>query len=147
MRRTSSFGENIRKFSLINAGAHGLIEARGVDLEIVTADPTVCEMLRWSGEASVCARLPTSVHDLLPPDARPLHRRLLSRAVADGALPAALRRALVGASVQRLDGSTVRVDVFIGLVDPSRPIDPDTTLFYAVLTEHHPPAAAITASA
>jgi PAS domain-containing protein len=144
-RRTSSFGESIRKFSLIDEAAHGLIEARGVDLAIVTADPTVCRMLGWSGEGVAPHPdhpLPTSVHDLLPPETRAHHRRLLERAAAAGALPDAVRTPLTGVRILRLDGSAIRVNVMVGLVDPAAPIDPATTLFYALLTEATGPAAA-----
>jgi hypothetical protein len=75
---TASYGQNIRRLSLVSESCHGLIEARGVELTIVTVDPTVCRMLGWTVDAG--RSLPTTVHDLLPPELRDLHCRLILQA-------------------------------------------------------------------
>ena len=75
---TAGYGHNIRKFSLVGESRHGLIEAQGVELRIVTADPAVCRLLGWTTAAG--RALPATVHDLLPPELRDLHCRLLLQA-------------------------------------------------------------------
>ena len=142
----TSYGHNIRKFSLITETGHGLIEAQGADLKIVTVDPRVCRILGWASDDAApgpsrppAAGLPATVHELLPAELRGLHRRLLSRAVAAGRLPDALRAPMRGVELLRLDGAAVRVDVCVGLVTQDLPLDSPDCLFYALVSESAPP--------
>ena len=135
----SSYGDNIRKFGLVNKSRQGLIEAVGAELKIITVDPTVCHMLGWTTSDGVAlstpANLPTSVHDLLPPELRGLHRRLLRRACAAGRLPDVLRAPLRNGRLMRLDGTSVRVDVCVGVATEHLPLDHPECLFYALVAE------------
>ena len=136
---TALYGDNIRKFGLVNKSRQGLIEAVGAELKIITADPTVCHMLGWTTSDGVAlstpANLPTSVHDLLPPELRGLHRRLLRRACAAGRLPDVLRAPLRNGRLIRLDGTSVRVDVCVGVATEHLPLDHPECLFYALVAE------------
>jgi PAS domain-containing protein len=104
----TSYGHNVRKFSLMTDTSHGLIEAQGPDLKIVTVDPRVCRILGWATDAAPGpgrpppAGLPATVHELLPPELRGLHRRLLAHAVAAGRLPDALQRPMRAVEVRAL---------------------------------------------
>jgi hypothetical protein len=102
--RGTLFANSMRKLSTMSGGQHGLIEARGKvrvrinfalpekasclalrtqELEIVSIDATMHEMLGWPSEMSSNpdrhVSLPSSVHDLLPADIRSIHRRFLSQ--------------------------------------------------------------------
>jgi hypothetical protein len=153
-QRTTNFAKSIRKFSLLhdNRVSHGLIEAMGEGLEIVSIDPTMRRLLGWPTETKDQAEggpsLPNSVHDLLPEAFRSIHRQFLAKAIADGALPSSLMHPLRNVKMQRLDGTAVRVNVCIGLITKDIPISSKECMFYALVSEREeaPPAMEKTAA-
>jgi hypothetical protein len=153
-QRGTNFAQSIRKFSLLhdNRVSHGLIEAMGEGLEIVSIDPTMRRLLGWPTETKDQAEggpsLPTSVHDLLPEEFRSIHRQFLAKAIADGALPSSLMHPLRNVKMQRLDGTAVRVNVCIGLITKDIPISSKECMFYALVSEREdaPPAMERTAA-
>ena len=144
-QRGTSFAKSIRKFSLLhdNRVSHGLIEAMGAELEIVSIDPTMRRLLGWPTEAmepgatssNSSVPLPTTVHDLLPEDFRSIHRQFLAKAIADGALPSSLMHPLRNVKMLRLDGNTIRANVCIGLITKDIPISSKECMFYALVSE------------
>jgi hypothetical protein len=153
-QRSTNFAKSIRKFSLLhdNRVSHGLIEAMGEGLEIVSIDPTMRRLLGWPTESKDQAEggpsLPTSVHDLLPEAFRSIHRQFLAKAIADGALPSSLMHPLRNVQMLRLDDSVVRVNVCIGLITKDIPISSKECMFYALVSEREdaPPAMEKTAA-
>jgi hypothetical protein len=139
------FGWSMRKFSLMNELNHGLIEAQGADLRIITMDPTMCRILGYApdglGFPARPSRFPASVHDLLPHHLRDSHRRLLRQFASGGPVvpgSATLHPLVRGLPILRSDGSTALVDVAFGVVTRDVPLDSDHCVFYALVNEHDP---------
>ena len=133
------FANCIRKFSLLNEFQHGLIEARGTGLEIVSIDPIMHKLLRWpvgnQAQPSDAQPLPTSVHDLLPAEFRLVHRNFLAKAAVEGELPSSLMHPLRNVQMVRLDGTVVHVDVCIGVITKELPLNSENCMFYALVSE------------
>jgi hypothetical protein len=152
-QRGTSFAQSIRKFSMLhnNRVSHGLIEAMGEGLEIVSIDPTMRRLLGWPAEtmdsflgpADGGQALPTSVHDLLPENFRSIHRQFMAKAVSEGALPSSLMHPLRNVKMLRRDGTSIRVNVCIGLITKDLPLSSEQCMFYALVSEkENAPAAA-----
>ena len=133
------FANNIRKFSLLNEFQHGLIEARGVGLEIVSIDPIMHKLLGWPvgsmPRGADGPALPRSVHELLPAEFRDAHRKFVAKAAAEGQLPSSLMHPLRNVQMVRLDGTPVHVDVCVGVITKDLPLDSDACMFYALVSE------------
>jgi hypothetical protein len=127
VQRGSSFANSMRKLSGFSGLQHGLVEARGKELEIVTMDRTMRLLLGCRDSTSASSGrelLPTSVHDLLPEDLRSSHRKFLTKAAEDGALPSSLMHPMRNVPMLRCDGSIMRVDICVGVITKvlTRPI-------------------------
>ena len=137
------FANSIRKFTLLNEFQHGLIEARGIGLEIVSIDPIMHRLLGWPGESQSkggdadVLSLPSSVHDLLPVEFREIHRKFLAKAAVEGELPSSLMHPLRNVPILRLDGSTVHVDVCVGVITKDLPLSSEGCMFYALVSQRH----------
>ena len=152
-QRGTSFAKSIRKFSLLhdNRVSHGLIEAMGEGLEIVSIDPTMRRLLGWPTETMDPSAtpsdggqaLPTSVHDLLPENFRSIHRQFLAKAISEGALPSSLMHPLRNVKMLRRDGTSIRVNVCIGLITKDIALSSKECMFYALVSEREdaPPTA------
>jgi hypothetical protein len=119
VQRGADFASSIRKLSGLSGLQHGLIEARGKELEILTLDRTMRQLLGCRDSASVVSGreiLPTSVHDFLPNELRNSHRKFLSKAIEDGALPSSLMHPMRNVPMLRCDGSIMRVDICVGII-------------------------------
>eukprot|EP00291_Cryptomonas_curvata_P014912 CAMPEP_0172153654 /NCGR_PEP_ID=MMETSP1050-20130122/1578_1 /TAXON_ID=233186 /ORGANISM="Cryptomonas curvata, Strain CCAP979/52" /LENGTH=159 /DNA_ID=CAMNT_0012822241 /DNA_START=351 /DNA_END=826 /DNA_ORIENTATION=- len=134
VQRGANFASSIRKLSGLSGLQHGLIEARGKELEILTIDRTMRQLLGCRDSASASSGrefLPTSVHNFLPNELRNPHRKFLSKAMEDGALPSSLMHPMRNVPMLRCDGSIMRVDICVGVITKELPIDSDDCMFYA----------------
>ena len=132
-----------RPFSMLsrNDAEISRVEASGPNLDIVAVNLNFLHMIhpqQSRGQDSPCThQLPHSVHDLFPADFAVVHRQRLSRVFVNGGLPSALIHPLRNVEMMRLDGSTIQVDVKIGVVDACHDFSPKETTFFANITEHH----------
>jgi hypothetical protein len=116
-RRGLSFASSMRKISTLSGLQHGLVEARGRNLQIFTVDQSARRMLGWPMDPSDCeVPLPSTVHDLLPAEIRAGHRRFFEKATEEGVLPSSLMHPVRNAPMLRLDGTVIRVDLCIGVI-------------------------------
>ena len=124
--RNAKVEYSLRKLSVLSGLPHGLIEARGKDLEIVKMDRVVRCLLGYekganrlqNGARSVVS--PQTVHDLLPIELRSQHRRFFAKAVEDGDLPSSLMHPMRNIQMLRQDGSVVRVNLCVGVITKVR---------------------------
>ncbi len=133
--------DNSRPFSILsrNDAAIARVEARGENLDIVAVNLNFIRMihpLQTCGQNPGAYDLPRSVHDLFPSDFAIVHRQRLSHVFLNGGLPSALLHPLRNVEMKRLDGSSMQVDVKIGVVDASHNFSAKKTTFYANITEH-----------
>jgi hypothetical protein len=115
------------------------IESRGPNLDIIAVNLNFIRMIhpqRSRGQDPAVHELPRSVHDLFPADFAVVHKQRLSRVFLNGGLPSALIHPLRNVELMRLDGSTIQVDVKIGVVDATKTFSPTETTFFANITEH-----------
>ena len=116
----SSFAANIRKVSRLSGIQHGLIEARGQGLVIVSIDGSMRDMLGWPPAGEQDRPLPTSVYDLLPEGLRSAHRGHIAKIAESGALPSSLMHPMRNLPIVRWDGTVLRVDICVGVVTKVR---------------------------
>ncbi len=112
----STFAKSIRKVSRLSGLQHGLIEARGGGLEIISIDTSMRAMLGWPVDGERDRPPPTSVHDLIPDNLRDAHRGYIAKARELGELPSSLMHPMRNLPVQRWDGSVIRVDICVGII-------------------------------
>ena len=107
----------MRKISTLSGLRHGLVEARGNELEIFSVDQTARRLLGWPVDPSDGDTiLPSTVHELLPVEMRAGHRLFFDKAAEEGALPSSLMHPMRNVPMLRLDGTVIRVDVCIGVI-------------------------------
>ena len=119
-QRCAPFANSLRKLSVLSGLPHGLIEARGKGLEIVSIDHVVRQLLGTSTKAEN-AFLQKTVHGLLPTEIREHHRRVVAKAMEDGDLPSSLMHPMRNIPMLRCDGSIVRVDFCVGVITKVQP--------------------------
>ena len=112
----SSFAANIRKVSRLSGIQHGLIEARGQGLVIVSIDGSMRDMLGWPPAGEQDRPLPTSVYDLLPEGLRSAHRGHIAKIAESGALPSSLMHPMRNLPIVCWDGTVLRVDICVGII-------------------------------
>ena len=120
-QRCTPFANTLRNLSILSGLPHGLIEARGKDLEIVAIDGTVRQILGFAESTAETVLLYKTVHDLLPIELQNNHRRVVAKAVEDGDLPSSLMHPMRNIPMLRCDGSIVRVDLCVGVITKVRP--------------------------
>ncbi len=140
-KRDNAKSDHARPFSILSRNDNEVarIEASGQNLDIVAVNLNFIRMIhpqQSRGQDPTAHELPRSVHDLFPADFAVVHRQRLSRVFVNGGLPSALLHPLRNVEMMRLDGSTIQVDVKIGVVDASHDFSPKETIFYANITEH-----------
>ena len=117
--RCAKVEHSLRKLSVLSGLPHGLIEARGKDLEIVSMDRVVRRLLGYEkGTNSVVS--PKTVHDLLPIELRSHHRKFLAKAVEEGDLPSSLMHPMRNIPMLRGNNRIVRVDLCVGIITKVR---------------------------
>ena len=112
----SLFAANIRKVSRLSGIQHGLIEARGQGLTIVSIDDSMRDMLGWPPDGEQDRPLPSSVYDLLPQGLHSTHRGHIAKIAEYGALPSSLMHPMRNLPIVHWDGTVLRVDICVGVI-------------------------------
>ena len=113
------------------ARALGMVVCKGSELKIIHVNHRLRKMLGWGSED--VDSLPQTVHELLPPAMRRIHKEWVWHALNQGSLPGSLLHPLRNVGLQRLDGTIFQANVIIRTLGQDLHVGSDDCIFYAMI--------------
>mmetsp|Transcript_36459 Transcript_36459/g.82188 ORF Transcript_36459/g.82188 Transcript_36459/m.82188 type:complete len:484 (-) Transcript_36459:74-1525(-) len=113
------------------ARALGMVVCKGSELKIVHVNHRLRKMLGWGSED--VDSLPQTVHELLPPSMRRIHKEWVWHALNQGSLPGSLLHPLRNVGLQRLDGTIFQANVIIRTLGQDLHVGSNDCIFYAMI--------------